>query len=192
MCASQDAAAAFCERHGLPADVIGPLADHIADNLARALAYPDGGRSLTSGDGGFTNGGSAASDTMAARQNGKISVAGHADSGSGSPSSGGDSFVSDGPLPDAAAVPAADVAYMAPASPQKRASWGHDTQGAGAAALPESSGEQSAATEQEAFPGDHGADEEEEEEGQSCLLPVSSRRGTTLGFSASAQTQGPA
>lgn len=47
----QDAAAAFCTKHGLPDEVRGPLAAHIADNLARALLSP-GDTPAGSSDGG--------------------------------------------------------------------------------------------------------------------------------------------
>ena len=37
-----DAAKAFCNKHGLPATIVGPLTHHILDHLKKAGTTPDG------------------------------------------------------------------------------------------------------------------------------------------------------
>ncbi len=46
----QDAAMAFCEKHGLPDAIVAPLAAHIQENLDSALA--EARSQASSGDGG--------------------------------------------------------------------------------------------------------------------------------------------
>ncbi len=109
----QDAAAAFCAAHGLPDDVIEPLAAHLADHLARS-----------------GNAASHAGDDSASR----CAAASPRNAAHGAPGGEGAAASEDGgkkletfdtcgwadELPAAAGEPAEALLYTAPLSPAKR------------------------------------------------------------------------
>lgn len=109
---AQDAAAAFCAKHGLPEEVSGSLAAHIGDNLARAMLPTPGGTPSESEAGGDVD-----DATAHASASGEQPAADLRDSFF----SEEDSFVAE-PLPAAAARPAEGRTYTAPSSPTRRPS----------------------------------------------------------------------
>lgn len=130
----QDAAAAFCAKHGLPDEVVGPLAAHIADNLARAMLSPDPtppasdiGDAAEHGDaaaaGGHQPEPPSRCDSLdfGSDGGGAGADAGMGDMG-GSSTFGSecDGCVPHAPLPEAAARPAEGRTYTAPPSPTKQ------------------------------------------------------------------------
>lgn len=142
----QDAAAAFCAKHGLPAEVVGPLAAHIADNLTRAMLSPGATPPASElGDGGADMGkapDTGATDAQPPSRSNSLDFGSYdgdgagasgfggadaesGDSGEGSIHDGdGTGYVASMPLPEAAARLAEERTYTAPASPTKRGARG--------------------------------------------------------------------